>query len=1437
MTDQFQENLPLSFSAIHQQELLEIQKRREKNSYDPAEFDEELVGLALSGGGIRSATFCLGFLQELQRLRLLRIFDYLSTVSGGGYLGGWWSAWLSRQQDDAWQNPSFEIEDIRNPVNLLRRINEAHGFTAHDLKEQLQTTARGRKLLEVLDRDDLTRLAPRLYEPLTEELNTYIQNAPTEAEKQLRKTDLIETFPCELRDIFPRPEQIEPERKRIIQEYSDTLSWKEDPIHHIRLFADYLTPPKGIFNAGTWRAISTITRNLILTWLILLSLFVGVMLLGQAYLFLHPSSQTAFTCFECLPENSKTVLLVILTPVVILLVSNVVMGIAWLLCNQDSSSSLDSVTQWACLIALAALIIAAIFAIPSLRAAIANYFALPFTLKYVLPRPWGAPIPEALAQQVTRLRVLIIWLAVLLGYILLAWHWRLKGNQFVDGYASSTVPASSKQEIRRARFGRAQSRLLVTTAIVAAVLLVSWLTPLVLRENRITLGMKIPLTLLPLLWNLRGSIFATLEDTPAFFADRAERKKASLASRFIFAATPLLVVGVLAIAAAAFANWLLLSLYNQNSQFQTISVLVNVAAFLSITLCMGLAIYELKAVFRASFLLVLFLGLVMINTVWEAQALLQYTNESTEVRWLYLLGTSACSAILITAFVFRKMMPRGKWKWRLVRHLNVVRSRIKGRRENQRLLRMGSMIAAVLLFTSLTFIGLLIGYGIYLNSVRATTAGRLSGAVVLTLLALGGGVILFEVLVRHDRTWSGENRVTLRLFSHKEIGRRPEALWLAQAVCVTLPIVMISVSHNILWYRQAHSPQAWNQSMTLFPLTVGLLLLSVIVLRSLVIQKQLLEEKPILGWPAGIIEWLFDRIAMTRGRRRVYQAMALSSIGFVVLLDTVTRVIYSGNTTTALLSSRLGWKLLVVSTCVCLPVFVISLFQIPFNASSYPFLRQGKPRWPHTQIFLIFVATICVGVALIAGSLLPNWLTHVSEIPLHTGLTPLLLPLAAGCFLVGVFEFGWGQGDNQRSVVLIAVAYFAVTSIFFMQLTGAGLNWYLVLGLLAAICVWVGALGWVVDPNSVSMHQFYKERLVRAYLGASNVRRFRHRPKGIAETVAGDDLPLRSLLNCERGGPYHLINTTLNLAAGRDLAAQRSTSSFVLSQHHCGSTRTNYCDTNEYMKGKMTLGTAVAVSGAPVSSNLGARKPTASLARLMTLLNVRLGYWAPTPNRAAQYSSQPRLWPFYLVRELFSQTNELSDYCYLSDGGDFDNTGLYSLIERGCRFVVLVDCGADSKPPSFEDLGEAIRRCRIDFSTEINLNLESLVKSESPAPCFVVGKIRFAEQHLRSLGRNDYRSPEKRYGTIVYFKPSVIQNVSADVWQYAIGNEFFPQQPTPNQWFGEAQFESYRRLGQACAHSAFGWIRSENHLENGGRLSLRKIEALFTQLYAQTQKT
>ena len=58
----------------------------------------DAVGLSISGGGIRSATFALGVVQQLAREGILHQVDYLSTVSGGGYLGAFISSFLNDEE-------------------------------------------------------------------------------------------------------------------------------------------------------------------------------------------------------------------------------------------------------------------------------------------------------------------------------------------------------------------------------------------------------------------------------------------------------------------------------------------------------------------------------------------------------------------------------------------------------------------------------------------------------------------------------------------------------------------------------------------------------------------------------------------------------------------------------------------------------------------------------------------------------------------------------------------------------------------------------------------------------------------------------------------------------------------------------------------------------------------------------------------------------------------------------------------------------------------------------------------------------------------------------------------------------------------------------------------------------------------------------------------
>jgi hypothetical protein len=362
-----------------------------------------------------------------------------------------------------------------------------------------------------------------------------------------------------------------------------------------------------------------------------------------------------------------------------------------------------------------------------------------------------------------------------------------------------------------------------------------------------------------------------------------------------------------------------------------------------------------------------------------------------------------------------------------------------------------------------------------------------------------------------------------------------------------------------------------------------------------------------------------------------------------------------------------------------------------------------------------------------------------------------------------------------------------------------------VLGLAGTSLTAALGLGWVIDPNLVSFHGFYRARLARAYLGASNPHRARTQAD-ITDAVAGDDLPLATVANTQRGAPYHLINATLNLTASRDLATrQRVAAHFLLSPLYCGSPRTGFRPTSRYMGGSLSLATAVAISGAAASPVAGTLRLSSAQAMLFTLLNIRLGFWAPNPRKSSWSSPQAQLWPFLTLWEFLSQTDGNSLYCYLSDGGHFENSSLYGLVQRACQVIVVVDCGQDPSPLRWSDLGNAIRMCRLDFGAEIDIDVSG-VTSESPVPA-VKGRIRYSPEHLAQLGLSPEEIQARSEGTLIWVKPirplaSVLRGECADVLQYASVSEDFPQQSTADLSYDEAQFESYRKWGSWTAELA-----------------------------------
>lgn len=381
-------------------------------------------------------------------------------------------------------------------------------------------------------------------------------------------------------------------------------------------------------------------------------------------------------------------------------------------------------------------------------------------------------------------------------------------------------------------------------------------------------------------------------------------------------------------------------------------------------------------------------------------------------------------------------------------------------------------------------------------------------------------------------------------------------------------------------------------------------------------------------------------------------------------------------------------------------------------------------------------------------------------------------------------------------------------------------------GALAAAAILLIALGlgtaWFIGANAFSLHSMYCNRLARAYLGASrpsNDEAVRisdsnedgpRRPHWFTGFDPDDNLSLAEIGRTRTGSRGHLfpvINAALNLLApaGERLEwQQRKAAAFTFTPLHCGSDVTGYAPTQRYGKkiGGLSLARAMAVSGAAASPSMGFHSST-PVAMVMSFFNARLGWWMPNPNR-----NNEQHWPLdeppygldHILAEATGRTTDRSRFVHLSDGGHFENLGLYEMVRRRCRRIVLVDASQDPEY-RYEDLARSLRSIRIDFGVTIEFRHGlPTPKSARDTGChFAIGRIRYAERDRTAGGRD---------GKILYIKPVLSGDEPLDLQAYAEssrrGTSVFPHQSTVDQFFDEAQFESYRLLGLHSVLSTYG---------------------------------
>jgi Patatin-like phospholipase len=360
--------------------------------------------------------------------------------------------------------------------------------------------------------------------------------------------------------------------------------------------------------------------------------------------------------------------------------------------------------------------------------------------------------------------------------------------------------------------------------------------------------------------------------------------------------------------------------------------------------------------------------------------------------------------------------------------------------------------------------------------------------------------------------------------------------------------------------------------------------------------------------------------------------------------------------------------------------------------------------------------------------------------------------------------------------------------------------WWLVIPFAALLLLAGVGMARLINANKFSLHGVYRERLIRAYLGASNSDRKENPFTGFDEA---DNIKMRDLWLQEKfqGKLMPVVNIALNLVSGEKLGWQeRKAQSFTVTPLHCGSCAmhpgyrwTMGADGTVYGGPEgISLGSAITISGAAASPNMGYHS-SPLVTFILTLLNVRLGAWLGNPGKAGDHTFQlgyPESSVRPIIDEALGLTNASSPYVYLSDGGHFENLGLYEMVLRRCHFIVVSDAGQDPEC-SFADLGEAVRKIRIDFGIPIEFD-QMKIYPRSKVESLKERGHNCAIGHIRYSVVDGSTAPD---GIIIYIKPACYGDEPRDIYEYFKRSETFPHESTADQFFSESQFESYRMLG------------------------------------------
>ena len=362
-------------------------------------------------------------------------------------------------------------------------------------------------------------------------------------------------------------------------------------------------------------------------------------------------------------------------------------------------------------------------------------------------------------------------------------------------------------------------------------------------------------------------------------------------------------------------------------------------------------------------------------------------------------------------------------------------------------------------------------------------------------------------------------------------------------------------------------------------------------------------------------------------------------------------------------------------------------------------------------------------------------------------------PIAAQC---GLFLLAYG---------FLLFTYQLAGSTSFVS--SVGFYFWLILSLILACSC---------NINSISMHSYYRDRLARAYL---------------PHIDHVDNNPFFEPLchwKATSGAALSLINTTVNTSSAKNTTLRnRKGDSMVLSPLFCGATSCGFRRTKDWLKGRMSISNAMAISGAAVDPDTIYTRPLA-ISFLMALFNIRLGVWLDNPNPQKTAKPWAPTWYLLMYREMLGKGfDSKKRLVHLSDGGHFENLGIYELIRRGCPVIIASDAGSDENM-SLESLADVTQKVRADFGVEITIKSGQFTQADTHTV--------FDKPYLEG----DIQYPDGSKGTLIYLKSVLIEGLTADVMSYQKNNPSFPFQSLADQFFDEQQFDAYRELGRQVTH-------------------------------------